>query len=117
MLVPDRQADRKAAVYAQLMKKTENPSRDSSDADSMPVTVASDEPADIDNKEPPVKQMNMVTVEEKVFRSTYIDGKLVHQENTQRAFLKPVDASLLYPERFRVNTAFRRHIYHHFCCI
>ena len=57
----------------------------------------SDEQAGTDDEateEPPAKRMKMATVEEKVFRNTYLDGKLVHRENTQRAFLKPVDASL-----------------------
>ena len=91
----------KARSMLDLMKKPVSPSRDSSTPDSMPplspVTVASDEQAGTDDEateEPPAKRMKMATVEEKVFRNTYLDGKLVHRENTQRAFLKPVDASL-----------------------
>ena len=91
----------KARSMLDLMKKPVSPSRDSSTPDSMPplspVTVACDEQAGTDDEateEPPAKRMKMATVEEKVFRNTYLDGKLVHQENTQRAFLKPVVASL-----------------------
>ena len=42
---------------------------------------------------PPVKRMRLATIEEKVFRKTFIDGKLVRDEVSHRTYRSPVDAN------------------------
>ncbi|XP_038050650.1 uncharacterized protein LOC119723844 [Patiria miniata] len=44
--------------------------------------------------EPPVKRMRQAVVEERIFRNTYLDGKLVHEEVSHHKYKKAVDANI-----------------------
>ena len=74
---------------------TSSPAPSSKTAESMPSlspATASDPDVDInDEEQPPAKKMKMATVKETVRRRTYLEGRLVHDEWTQRAFMQPVD--------------------------
>ena len=75
---------------------------------SSPVSVGSQgsstsqEPADFgddgdqpkaDGKEQVAKRMKMARVKEKVYRNTYLDGRLVREEIHHQCYLKPVNVA------------------------